>query len=138
MIQTRALCSQSGEQERNRWLAGTLGLASDNQVHLIDYDEDSDQITATQYHHPNEIHSISACPYNSRNFVTCNRNPTIADQVVLWEMDEISTNPNGQLSEKTGTLNKLCVVESEIELVQKFIARNKEYSGSHFRAVDQL
>ena len=68
--QSRAIVAVA-DTERHRFLAGTCCLREENEIHLIDFDEESNSLAAcTVYRHPNEIWSISPNPRDASSFFT--------------------------------------------------------------------
>lgn len=71
-FQARALCPQFGESESIRFLVGTQSLRSDNQVHLLDFEDESNIITKHVYSHaPGEIWHIASSPSDKNILATC-------------------------------------------------------------------
>lgn len=71
-FQARSLCAQQGETESIRFLVGTQSLKSDNQIHLIDFDDESNIISKYIFlHSPGEIWNIDACPADKNILATC-------------------------------------------------------------------
>lgn len=69
--QTRALCAQATIDEAKRFLIGTQSLKHTNQIHLIEYDDETNFLTKCIYkHEPGEIWNISAA-YERNLFLTC-------------------------------------------------------------------
>ncbi len=69
---TRALCAQSAESEIKRFLIGTQSLKYSNQVHLIEYDDETNTIEKCIYDHKEgEVWHIAASPTNKSQFITC-------------------------------------------------------------------
>mmetsp|Transcript_19738 Transcript_19738/g.33910 ORF Transcript_19738/g.33910 Transcript_19738/m.33910 type:complete len:374 (-) Transcript_19738:58-1179(-) len=64
-FQSRCIAAQLGDSDRNRFLVGTINLREENELHLIEFNEESNEITCERvYSHPNEIWHISPCPSN--------------------------------------------------------------------------
>jgi hypothetical protein len=66
------LTSQLAETEIQRFLVGTQSLKYVNQVHLVEYNEDSNSLSKCIYEHrEGEIWHIAAAPHNKYQFLTC-------------------------------------------------------------------
>lgn len=71
-FQARTLCPQHGETESIRFLVGTQSLRSDNQVHLLDFDDDSNLVSKHVFSHaPGEIWHIASNPSDKNILATC-------------------------------------------------------------------
>jgi len=71
-FQARSLCAQLGETEAIRFLIGTQSLRSDNQVHLIDFEDESNLVTKHVFSHsPGEIWDIASNPADKNILATC-------------------------------------------------------------------
>ncbi|KAH6559700.1 hypothetical protein BASA61_009311 [Batrachochytrium salamandrivorans] len=106
--QGRVLVAQLGETERSRWIVGSCGLKQDNEIHLIDYDEDEDEITHAVYSHPDEVLSIAPSPTKADLFFSCARK--VEDRAstlhtTLWRFPNIDSDTSGKL--KGGGKNPL-------------------------------
>lgn len=114
---TRALTSQSAESDLIRFLVGTQSLKFDNQVHLIDFDDETGLINKHVFHHPfGEIWHISSSPANKDIISTCYNQ--VSDnkaelKAALWriplvdETEPPSPSLHGSPSHSR-SLNKLC------------------------------
>lgn len=61
--QSRCIAAQHGQSERHRFFVGTRNIKESNELHLIEFDEDANEVVCQQlYSHPAEIHSISPAP----------------------------------------------------------------------------
>jgi hypothetical protein len=70
------LCAQSGENEIKRFLIGTQSLKNKNEVHLIEYDDETNTLAKSVFEHDfGEIWHISASPLNKSAFLTCYNAP---------------------------------------------------------------
>mmetsp|Transcript_11473 Transcript_11473/g.19495 ORF Transcript_11473/g.19495 Transcript_11473/m.19495 type:complete len:358 (-) Transcript_11473:56-1129(-) len=88
-FQSRCIASQVGETERNRFIVGTTSLREENEIHLIQYHEDTSDITCDRvYSHPNEIWSIAPCPHDASLFFTCYNTGT-ESKGGLWRMTRL-------------------------------------------------
>lgn len=94
-FQTRALCAQTAETEIKRFLIGTQSLKYANQVHLIEYDDETNSIEKCIYDHKDgEVWYISASPQSKSLFFTCydklNTLNSISKKCTIWQLpDEV-------------------------------------------------
>ena len=71
----KCLSSVLGDTTRDRFLVGTMCLHSDNEIHLIEYKEDLDDVSRVAiYSHPHEIWNIAPCPSRPNLFFTVYHN----------------------------------------------------------------
>lgn len=105
------------------------------ELHLLDYNEDLDQITSTIYPHVKDIAGISPASFNSRWLFTSHGSPNVGETdksiATLWEINEINTNDSGQLIDSTGSLRDQCTIESSKEMVsaRQYQILTAEYYG---------
>jgi hypothetical protein len=63
------MCAISADTDNHRFLVGTYSLKRENEIHLINYSEDSNRIDQeTVFTFENEILALSASPYNKSVF----------------------------------------------------------------------
>ncbi|KAF0983576.1 hypothetical protein FDP41_010641 [Naegleria fowleri] len=68
---SRCMAPVKGDTQNNRFLVGTCSLNSNNEVHLIEFNEEENDIYCRQvYSHLNEIWSISPHPSKPKYFFT--------------------------------------------------------------------
>lgn len=68
----RALAARPGETEKIHFLCGTQSLRQENQVHLLEYDEETGILDKTVYTHPQgEIWHLSAAPFDKDLVCSC-------------------------------------------------------------------
>jgi EARP and GARP complex-interacting protein 1 len=68
----RAICSQEGESEIKRFLIGTQSLKQSNQVHLIEYDDETNSLVKCIFgHKEGEIWHIASSPNDKQQLLTC-------------------------------------------------------------------
>eukprot|EP00842_Homolaphlyctis_polyrhiza_P005026 jgi/Hompol1/5524/HPOL_001290-RA len=111
----RVLASQLGETERNRWIVGSTGIHKDNEITLIDYDEDHDEMSSTSFAHPNEVIGIAPSPTDPKLFFTCARpiRPISQTQTIatLWRFPGIDVDGAGHLRGGSGhSLDQISVL----------------------------
>lgn len=59
------------DDQKTRFVVGTLSLRDYNQVHVLDYDPDKNSVQATVYGHKNEVWHIAPSPTNAALLATC-------------------------------------------------------------------
>jgi hypothetical protein len=55
--------------DRTLFLLGTLGLANENELHVLEHSDETDSISHIIFRHAHEIHSISSCPRPDAKYV---------------------------------------------------------------------
>ncbi|KAL6077337.1 EARP and GARP complex-interacting protein 1 [Balamuthia mandrillaris] len=112
-MKARCLTAQTGETDRNRFLIGTLGLREENEVHLIEIVEDSEELQwerVGQYPHPKEVWNIAPCPSDPDLFFTC-YNTGLEYRASLWriqgEGDYSELNEVVNLASHNGTVKRV-------------------------------
>lgn len=71
-LQARSLAPVLAEADRATFLVGTQSLKFENQICLIDFDEDSNQIQRQNFAHKiGEIWQISSSPIDAKLISTC-------------------------------------------------------------------
>jgi WD40 repeat protein len=85
----RCLTSVLGDTEHDRFLVGTLSLHSDNELHLIEYKEELNDIerVGAVFSHPHEIWNISPCPSRANLFWTVYYTGKLME-ASLWKLPE--------------------------------------------------
>lgn len=126
-FQARSLCPQYGENDAVRFLVGTQSLRFDNQVHLIDFDDESNIVNKHVFvHDAGEIWHINSSPSDKNIISTCYNG--VSDnkaelKAALWRLPPLDDtepplNQNDYGSPVSGeqhaaSLNKLCSFEGE-------------------------
>ncbi|ORZ38326.1 WD40-repeat-containing domain protein [Catenaria anguillulae PL171] len=90
--QTRAVCALSGEEDRTMFLVGTLGLASENELHVVEHLEETSTLVSAVFRHPHEISAIAACPVADAKHVVATSYNIVGDRSnrmrsTLWRLD---------------------------------------------------
>nr|CAB3267313.1 protein TSSC1-like [Phallusia mammillata] len=71
-LPARSLCAQNGETNLSRYLVATQSLRQENQVHLIEFDDENNQLEKLIYPHPcGEVWHISSSYSDPLIFSTC-------------------------------------------------------------------
>ncbi|CAB3977676.1 TSSC1 isoform X1, partial [Paramuricea clavata] len=125
---TRALTSQSAETDLIRFLVGTQSLRHDNQVHLIDFDDETCLVNKHVFHHSvGEIWHISSSPSNKDIISTC-YNQVIDNKsemkAALWRLPLVDeTQPPSQTAAPghPRSLYKLCDLDSNGESMKSVL-----------------
>lgn len=115
--QARSISAQLGDTERNRFIAATVGLKNDNQLVVIDYDEDSLDISTCIFDHPFEILNQSPCPSNSDLiFITDTSvsDSKISHNCTLYHMESDIPLDASIPRNSTGQLIKKCAISSPL------------------------
>ncbi|KAJ3276333.1 Protein tssc1 [Terramyces sp. JEL0728] len=86
----RCLVPQVGETEKNRWLVGTYARTN-NKIYLIDYNEDDDEVTSTEFNHSPRISFIAAGP--NKNLLVTGHD----EMATLWSLKEAELESLSQL-----------------------------------------
>lgn len=117
--QARALCSQTistigADVAFVRFLVGTQSLQTPNLIHLLEYSEETNNLSKALFKHDGgEIWSINCCPKNSRLITTC-YSPTSTSRTrdCLCSLYELPNDIVDSLADKDystpPSLNKLC------------------------------
>ncbi|XP_028406159.1 EARP-interacting protein homolog [Dendronephthya gigantea] len=134
---TRALTSQCGETDLIRFLVGTQSLRHDNQVHLIDFDDETCLINKhVVFHHPvGEIWNIGSSPSDKDIISTC-YNQVVDNKAEmkasLWRLPLVDETQPPSQSAAPGhprSLFKLCDLDSGGESM-KSVLWNPSGDGS--------
>jgi len=120
-FQGRALCPQHGEADAIRFLVGTQSLKAENQVHLIDFDDESNIINKYIFRHtPGEIWHLNSCPSDKNILSTCYN--SIQDgktslKATLWQMPPLDeTEPPSQLEPMTPGGSHMLALQKLVDL----------------------
>ena len=61
--QARCLTALEGDTDRNRFVVGSLDLRGDNEVHVLEFNEDTNEVWCQNvFHHPQEVWHCVSCP----------------------------------------------------------------------------
>ncbi|XP_002154835.2 EARP-interacting protein homolog [Hydra vulgaris] len=89
-FQARSLCPQHGDTDAVRFLVGTQSLKRKNQVHLIEFDEETNLINKNIVtHEAGEIWDINSNPLNKNVISTCynvSLDNKIQTKASLWQI----------------------------------------------------
>eukprot|EP01038_Epipyxis_sp_PR26KG_P011040 gene11040-14824_t len=85
--QARAMCAQKASTERHRFIVGTCSLHDSNELSVLQYFEDSNQIEAAAvFSHPDQIWAIESSGVDSALVVTSREAQNGAKCLTLWKM----------------------------------------------------
>ena len=87
--QARAICAQNASKERTRFITGSCSLHQENEIYVLEYNEDSNQIdTVGLYsHNERELWSVDSSHSDPSLLVTCGYNQKDTNFTIsLWEM----------------------------------------------------
>nr|DBA25805.1 TPA: hypothetical protein GDO54_010150 [Pyxicephalus adspersus] len=120
-FQARALSAQTAETDAIRFLVGTQSLRYDNQIHVIDFDDESNIINKNVLlHHAGEIWQISANPADRNVLATCYNNTSdskVTSSAAVWRIPKELQAGNQEVpddsSNNTQTLELLCHLNND-------------------------
>jgi hypothetical protein len=107
--QARCITAQLADAENHRFLVGTVALRKTNEVHLIELNEEVNELNCVgQFTHPNEIWSLAASPKDPDLLFTVSNtgeefkgglwrmpnNPNAADDHELQPLEEVAALPD--------------------------------------------
>ena len=85
----RALCAQRASTERHRWVVGTCSLHESNELSVLDFDEDLNQLEAVAlYAHPDQVWAVETSPKDAGLVVTSRQaqQQEQSSAVTLWRL----------------------------------------------------
>jgi len=97
-FQARALCAVAGvpDDDTVRFLVGTQSIKFENQVHFLEFDEDSAVLNKSIYsHRAGEIWRMAASPTDYRRFATIYQNvedSNVVSRCSIWQIPHQSSN----------------------------------------------
>ncbi|KAL5984200.1 WD repeat-containing protein dwa2 [Asimina triloba] len=88
-LQARCIADVKADSHHTSFLAGTLSLKEENEVHLIRLSSPGTElICEALFSHPNEIWDLASCPFNHRIFSTVFASGETYG-AALWEIPEL-------------------------------------------------
>ena len=101
-LSARCLCNQAAETNISRYIVGSQSLQQENQVHVLEYDDENNQLEKYIFSHtPGEIWHLGSCYTDPSIFSTCFNefsDGKINHGCALWKLpldgDSISLNEN--------------------------------------------
>ena len=90
--QARCLVALEGDTDRNRFVVGSLDLRGDNELHVLDFNEDTNEVWCQNvYNHPNEIWHCTTCPAPEHSDLLFTTASTGSELVAkLWRMEGVA------------------------------------------------
>ncbi|XP_067032800.1 EARP-interacting protein homolog isoform X1 [Acropora muricata] len=132
-LNARALVPQHAETDVIRFIVGTQSLKFDNQIHLIDFDDESNVINKNVFmHSAGEIWSMNTSPTDKNVLATCYNKVTdsMAEiQGALWRIPPVDDNEPPSLdspglspgSGHSRSLQLICTLENNHENIQSIL-----------------
>ena len=85
------MCPQRAATETNRFIVGTCSLHDDNEISVLEYNEDSNQIDSMAvFSHPDQIWNMESSPQDPSLLLTCRQPKDGRFSVSLWKMSNQS------------------------------------------------
>lgn len=85
--QARSICPQRACKDRHRFIVGTCSVRETNELSVLEYDEDTNQIDAAAiYYHPNQVWATEPSPQDMGLVITSSQAATGSKAVTLWRM----------------------------------------------------
>ncbi|CAN6485202.1 unnamed protein product [Victoria cruziana] len=103
--QARCICDVRADAETTSFLAGTLSLKEENEIHLIRISPSGTELTCKGiFSHPNEIWHLASCPFDPRTLSTVFDSGG-AYGAAVWQIpDDFASSSSPQL-EQTASLD---------------------------------
>ncbi|XP_058098507.1 WD repeat-containing protein DWA2-like isoform X2 [Magnolia sinica] len=103
--QARCIADVKADSDHTSFLAGTLSLKEENEVHLIRLSSPGTELICEGlFYHPNEIWDLSSCPFNPRIFSTVFASGETYG-AAIWEIPELSGQSNAPQLEQLLSLD---------------------------------
>lgn len=119
--QARVLCSQKASHEKHRFLIGTCCVNETNELSVLEYHENLNQIeAAVVYNHPDQIWSMEPSPSELDRVLTSHQSSSGKTAVSLWRMPH-------QTEED---LESGVTIEDKLELNQEATLVNTDHPSS--------
>lgn len=90
--QARCLVALEGDTDRNRFVVGSLDLRGDNELHVLEFNEDTNDVCCQNiFAHPHEVWSCATCPAPEHAELVCTTFSTGSElRSTLWRMEGVS------------------------------------------------
>ena len=90
--QARCLIALEGDTDRNRFVLGSLELKGDNELHVLEFNEDTNEVSCQKaFAHANEIWSCASCPAPEHSELVFTTFSTGAElHTKLWRMEGVA------------------------------------------------
>jgi hypothetical protein len=100
--QARCLVAHAGDEERHAFLVGTANLRGPNEVRLLRYyAEDEELSCAAVWAHEGPVTALAACPTDAALLLTSTISPSGAPSAAVWRLRDLpgDAGPGGRHSE---------------------------------------
>ncbi|GFZ10512.1 transducin/WD40 repeat-like superfamily protein [Actinidia rufa] len=105
--QARCIADVKADTDHTSFIAGTLGLKEENEVHLIRFSSGGTELVCEGlFSHPNEIWDLSSCPFDQRIFSTVFSSGETYG-AAIWQIPELYSELNSPQLEQIGSLDTL-------------------------------
>eukprot|EP01041_Mallomonas_annulata_P000521 gene521-997_t len=85
--QARSICAQRACKDRHRFIVGTCSVREKNELTVLEYDEDTNQMDAAAiYHHPHQIWVTEPSPQDLGLVITSSQSLNGSKAVTLYRM----------------------------------------------------
>lgn len=103
--QARCISDVKADTDHTSFLAGTLSLKEENEVHLIRLNSDGTELFCEGlFSHPNEIWDLASCPFDQRIFSTVFSSGE-SQGAAVWQMPELYGQLNSPQLERIASLD---------------------------------
>lgn len=113
--QARCIADVRADAGHTSFLAGTLSLKEENEVHLIRLSKSGTELVCDGlFYHPSEIWDLASCPFDSRIFSTVSASGEKYG-AAIWQIPELSGQSNAPQLEELVSLNEhTCKIKSVV------------------------
>ena len=89
--ESRCVTSVDGQRERHHFLVGTCSAKEENELHVIEFDEDRNEVNSVSvFSHPDEVWQLASHPTLPALFTSVHYHGS-ADRATLWRIPEAAT-----------------------------------------------
>jgi len=90
--QARCIVALEGDTDHNTFLVASLALRGENEVHVIEFNEDTNEVWCPLvYSHPHEVWNCASCPAPDHAELLLTTHSNGAEQrTTLWRMDGLA------------------------------------------------
>eukprot|EP00596_Hydrurales_sp_CCMP1899_P008886 CAMPEP_0119034144 /NCGR_PEP_ID=MMETSP1177-20130426/1171_1 /TAXON_ID=2985 /ORGANISM="Ochromonas sp, Strain CCMP1899" /LENGTH=344 /DNA_ID=CAMNT_0006991389 /DNA_START=99 /DNA_END=1130 /DNA_ORIENTATION=+ len=107
----RALAPQKASKERHRFVVGTCSLHESNELSVLEYHENSNQIEASAiYNHPDQIWAVEPSPNESDLVITSSQSSSNKKALTLYRMPH---------QKEEDLQDDSAIVEDKLELIEE-------------------
>ncbi|KAL7207312.1 hypothetical protein ACSBR1_029302 [Camellia fascicularis] len=104
--QARCIVDVKADTDHTSFIAGTLSLKEENEMHLIRLSSDGTELVCEGlFSHPNEIWDLSSCPFDRRIFSTVFSSSGESYGAAIWQIPELYGQLNSPQLECIGSLD---------------------------------